>query len=137
MAPGPRRSNTAISATWRKALSGKSVRAAMGRMACMARVMESGLGVTKVIAKKLFAAYPAFVKQTQSPQGVIVPRIDVEMCNACGWCAFLCPTRAVELVDGCAKITHPADCSFCGICEACCPEEAIQRPFSVEFSATF
>jgi formate hydrogenlyase subunit 6/NADH:ubiquinone oxidoreductase subunit I len=87
--------------------------------------------VTKVIAKICAAVYSAFVQKAQQ---LIVPRIEATVCSGCGWCFVLCPTRAVELVEGRADIARPADCVFCDVCETCCPEGAIQRAFLVEFA---
>jgi MinD superfamily P-loop ATPase len=59
----------------------------------------------------------------------------MQRCTGCGLCAQLCPTHAVEIHDGRARIVRPRDCSFCDVCETYCPENAIGRPFTVVFEA--
>lgn len=63
-----------------------------------------------------------------------IPTINSMRCTGCGRCAELCPTRAVEIHAGKAKIVRPADCTYCDICESYCPEEAIGRPFTIVFA---
>jgi formate hydrogenlyase subunit 6/NADH:ubiquinone oxidoreductase subunit I len=66
----------------------------------------------------------------------ILPLIDFRRCTGCGICEQLCPTNAVEVRHGKAKIVRPEACSFCDVCESYCPEGAINRPFSVVFAPT-
>ncbi len=61
----------------------------------------------------------------------VVPDIDLTVCTGCGLCVELCPPQAVDLVNGQAVITRPAQCTFCEICESYCPVSAIGRPFLV------
>lgn len=61
----------------------------------------------------------------------VVPEIDLTVCTGCGLCVDLCPPQAVDLVNGQAVITRPAQCTFCEICESYCPVGAIGRPFLV------
>jgi ferredoxin len=65
---------------------------------------------------------------------IVLPVIDLSRCDGCGICVASCPTQAVNLVDGRAKITVPDRCTFCEICESYCPCEAIGRPFRVELA---
>jgi len=63
----------------------------------------------------------------------ILPVIDRELCVGCGTCVELCPTGAVELVDGFPVIVRPEDCVYCGECEDLCPLGAIGLPYEVVF----
>ena len=63
-----------------------------------------------------------------------VPHINLAICTGCGLCVALCPTLAVEVVNGQAAITQPAQCTFCEVCESYCPVGAIDRPFIVVFA---
>lgn len=65
---------------------------------------------------------------------IALPIIDLVRCNGCGLCAQLCPTRAVELRGGKARVVRPADCTYCEVCESYCPEGAIGRPFEIVFA---
>ena len=63
-----------------------------------------------------------------------------EYCNACGYCAQVCPMKILELVDRkkpikigkrtITKVMRPVDksislgCAACGVCEAACPRDA-------------
>ncbi|MFO7618554.1 MAG: 4Fe-4S dicluster domain-containing protein [Thermoplasmata archaeon] len=55
--------------------------------------------------------------------------IDETKCTACGACANMCPSGAIDLVEelGRFKITYNLwKCSFCGTCQQVCPEEAVR-----------
>jgi ferredoxin len=65
-----------------------------------------------------------------------LPRIDLDRCNGCGLCEQLCPTEAVEVINGRAAITRPDACTFCEVCESYCPTGAIGRPFTIVFAPT-
>lgn len=60
-------------------------------------------------------------------------RIDETRCDGCGTCVEACPTGAIRLADGVARVEH----SLCRECEAClkaCPTGAIsvvQKPVEV------
>lgn len=69
---------------------------------------------------------------TYRMQGAI-PRIDERRCTGCGNCEALCPTQAVQVVNGRAAIIRPESCVYCDVCEAHCPEGAIGRPFLIIF----
>jgi Pyruvate/2-oxoacid:ferredoxin oxidoreductase delta subunit len=46
-------------------------------------------------------------------------------CTGCEACLSLCPTEAITIVDGVAKIMGPF-CKGCGLCVDGCGEEAIR-----------
>ncbi len=51
--------------------------------------------------------------------------IDTEVCDGCGTCVEACPTAAIEVMDGKAKVDED-NCADCGACEGDCPTGAIQ-----------
>ncbi len=51
--------------------------------------------------------------------------IDTEVCDGCATCVETCPTAAIEVVDGKAKVDED-NCADCGACEGECPTGAIQ-----------
>jgi ferredoxin len=69
------------------------------------------------------------------PSKQALPTIDESRCNGCGRCVKVCPTGAVSVVDGLARLVRPEACTFCPTCETYCPTEAIGRPFRVRFGA--
>lgn len=65
----------------------------------------------------------------------VIPEINLDLCAGCGDCIEWCPTGAVALVNGKAKVVRPDDCSYCTDCEAVCPDEAIRCPFAIILAA--
>ena len=53
-----------------------------------------------------------------------LPVIDQELCTGCEVCLDVCPTEAIVIENGKAKILED-DCSNCRACECECPVEAI------------
>ena len=51
--------------------------------------------------------------------------IDRDLCNGCGLCITVCPTRTISLVEGRAVVSGGESIS-CGHCEAVCPQGAIR-----------
>lgn len=66
---------------------------------------------------------------------VVLPIIDLNLCNGCGLCEQRCPTHAVAVCGGKARVVRPEDCTYCDICETYCPEGAIGRPFQIVFAS--
>lgn len=64
-----------------------------------------------------------------------MPRIDHDICTGCGRCVTVCPTHALETVEGKAMLVSPAACIYCSVCETICPVSAIELPFLVVFSS--
>lgn len=64
----------------------------------------------------------------------IPPTILAERCTGCGDCVATCPTGALELVDGKARLVRLADCAYCGDCEMLCPQGAIALSFEIVFA---
>jgi heterodisulfide reductase subunit A len=58
---------------------------------------------------------------TTSPEKAFVI---ADLCNGCGACVPSCPTNAISMQDGKAKI-DPFLCTGCGACIPICPQEAI------------
>jgi len=52
------------------------------------------------------------------------PVVDQELCTGCGACVDVCPTEAIVIEDGCARIIA-SECTNCRSCESECPVEAI------------
>ena len=58
---------------------------------------------------------------TTSPEKAFVI---ADLCNGCAACVPICPTKAITMQDGKAKI-DPFQCTGCGACIPVCPQEAI------------
>jgi heterodisulfide reductase subunit A len=58
---------------------------------------------------------------TTSPEKAFVIK---DLCNGCTACVPICPTKAITMQDGKAKI-DPFQCTGCGACIPVCPQEAI------------
>lgn len=52
------------------------------------------------------------------------PTVNTELCIGCGACIDICPSEAIHLEDGKAKITT-TNCKNCKVCVKACPVEAI------------
>ncbi len=69
-------------------------------------------------------------KVWSAPQGFRgYPQVDAEKCTGCGACEQVCPTRAIELIDGEEKRVVKfkyEKCISCASCEEACPEDAIE-----------
>lgn len=55
---------------------------------------------------------------------------DPASCVACGICALVCVSAAIELrpaEDSCAWVYDPARCTFCGFCVQHCPVDALRQ----------
>ena len=65
-----------------------------------------------------------------------VVKIDDELCDGCGNCIVPCAERAIELVDGKAKVVKEELCDGAGFCLGVCPTGALSletretKPFS-------
>ncbi len=51
---------------------------------------------------------------------------DTTKCTGCETCVQACPSEAIKMVDGVAKISAD-DCTECGTCVGECPSEAIKQ----------
>jgi len=51
--------------------------------------------------------------------------VDQEVCDGCATCVEACPTAAIQIVEGKAKVDEE-NCADCGACEGECPTGAIQ-----------
>jgi 2-oxoglutarate ferredoxin oxidoreductase subunit delta len=60
-----------------------------------------------------------------------LPKIDQALCTGCHRCVELCPTQALDQVDGKAFLRYPEKCTYCSACEEICPEGAIALPFLI------
>ncbi len=58
---------------------------------------------------------------TTSPEKAFVIN---DLCNGCNACVPICPTNAISMQDGKAKV-DPFQCTGCGACIPVCPQEAI------------
>lgn len=54
----------------------------------------------------------------------MIPKIEKEVCTACGSCLEICPPGAISLQNDCAMIAEDV-CEECGFCAAQCPVGAI------------
>jgi len=56
------------------------------------------------------------------------PKIDPDLCTACGICVDTCPTGSLEMNEDetLVILVRPEDCDGCASCEEACPAEAIE-----------
>jgi len=54
-----------------------------------------------------------------------IVKIDQEKCNGCGRCANACAEKAIEIVDGKARLVSEIYCDGLGACIGHCPQGAI------------
>ncbi len=54
-----------------------------------------------------------------------IVKIDEELCNGCGLCVIPCAERAIELVDGKARVLREELCDGAGFCLGVCPTGAL------------
>ena len=78
--------------------------------------VSDGLGASAKAALFLKSDYV-----TTSPEKAYVI---ADLCNGCNACVPICPTKAITMQDGKAKI-DPFQCTGCGACIPVCPQEAI------------
>jgi ferredoxin len=50
--------------------------------------------------------------------------VTIEKCTGCGTCTDVCPTEAIRIENGKARIDM--ECIDCGACPRACPEGAIR-----------
>jgi formate hydrogenlyase subunit 6/NADH:ubiquinone oxidoreductase subunit I len=60
-----------------------------------------------------------------------LPIIDTGKCTGCRLCIEICPTHALDQLDGKAAVCYPELCTYCTACEDICPEGAIALPFLI------
>jgi heterodisulfide reductase subunit A len=78
--------------------------------------VSDGLGASAKAALFLKSDYV-----TTSPEKAFVI---ADLCNGCQACVPVCPTNAISMQEGKAKI-DPFQCNSCGACIPLCPQEAI------------
>lgn len=61
----------------------------------------------------------------------VMPVIDREKCDGCGWCVLVCTCHAMALIDKIITIIETEDCHWCTQCEAICPTGAISCAFEI------
>lgn len=90
----------------------------------------SGVGDEKIVVVNRKPHRVNFDKSRRVELGLasrVGPRIDPSRCTACGLCAGVCPSNAVEFNEE-AHIfkLDPARCMECGLCVKACQEAAIR-----------
>ena len=68
-----------------------------------------------------------------SERNLVLPEIDLELCDGCGACIPACEPEALALVDGRALLVRPERCEYDGGCEPACPQDAIHLPYLIVF----
>ncbi len=65
---------------------------------------------------------------------MLLPQIDVTLCNGCGLCVPRCQSKALGMVNGKATLVEPMRCNYDAACEQACPVEAIALPYQIVFA---
>jgi NAD-dependent dihydropyrimidine dehydrogenase PreA subunit len=63
----------------------------------------------------------------------IIPIINIDRCDRCGYCVSACPEDALQMTDEGPKFRQPITCTYCTVCEAICPQAAIRAPLTVKW----
>ncbi len=62
-----------------------------------------------------------------------LPEIDLTRCDGCGRCVEACPSGALGMQGGVARLAQPDLCRWDAECELACPHEAIRVPYLIVF----
>ena len=57
-------------------------------------------------------------------QGIVEPKLEDELCNACGLCITACEEKALTLVNN-LPVRDLSKCNYCGDCIKVCPIDAM------------
>ncbi|MBM2824540.1 MAG: hypothetical protein HW402_204 [Dehalococcoidales bacterium] len=57
-------------------------------------------------------------------QGIVEPKLEAELCNACGLCVSTCEEKALTLVNN-LPLRDTSKCNYCGDCIKVCPVDAM------------
>ena len=57
-------------------------------------------------------------------QGIVEPKLEDELCNACGLCITACEEKALTLVNN-LPVRDLSKCNYCGDCIKVCPMDAM------------
>ncbi len=60
-------------------------------------------------------------------------RLDPNLCNWCGQCVTICPTKAITMDGAILRVAYDK-CLFCGLCQECCPVQAIAHTNGFELA---
>lgn len=79
----------------------------------------------------------AYSQQMKLHPVAIIPTADAAFCNACGACAKVCPTGAIDAAD--PLHTDASKCIKCAACVKRCPQGArtLRTPFAEPLSKNF
>jgi formate hydrogenlyase subunit 6/NADH:ubiquinone oxidoreductase subunit I len=65
----------------------------------------------------------------------IIPIINYERCDRCGFCVSTCPEDALQMTEDGPIFNQPITCTFCTACEEVCPHRAIRTPLIIAWGA--
>lgn len=65
---------------------------------------------------------------------IVMPELELELCDGCGLCIAACHGGGIVSEDGKVRIIETQNCDFCGVCEAVCPQGAIRCAYSIVMS---
>jgi len=71
--------------------------------------------------------------EEEIPAGIVVPRVDEQVCTACGECNRVCEFKAIVVIAD-KVLVFDELCHGCGACSYICPVDAIteiQKPIGV------
>ena len=67
----------------------------------------------------------------ENGDGMLHPKIELQICTGCGLCANVCTRNGLKVVESVAMFVSADECAGCGLCEMVCPSGAINSPFDV------
>ena len=90
--------------------------------------IHDGQGLRTVVFLKGCPLRCQWCSTPESQSGQLEKGYDRNRCTGCGICLTACPTGAIRLADGGAKVwMDPAKCRHCFRCVSKCPQRAMKR----------
>ena len=62
---------------------------------------------------------------------MVIPELDIELCNGCGLCVIACHAGGLVLKNDKVTIIESVQCDYCGVCEAVCLQGAIKCTYII------